>query len=180
LARAIYERGQFDLDASLRVGYILAGYAPAIWAYSMTHVLTRAFYAMKDSRTPTVVSVMMVVLNLLLNLLLVVPFGTAGLAMSTAICAMLQCVILVLAIRNYVEHPVDASVLHGWGKVALLTALMATALLPVTYLFDPRALSHLAVFIQLCVMVGIGAAVIGVGAWVLKVDELRWLIRRGR
>lgn len=180
LARAIYERGQFDLDASLRVATILAGYAPAIWAYSMTHVLTRAFYAMKDSRTPTVVSVMMVMLNLLLNLLLVVPFGAAGLAYSTAICAMLQCVVLVLAMRNYVEHPVDGSVLRGWGKVALLTMLMAAALLPMTLLFDARELSQAGVFAQLIAMVGLGALVMGGGAWLLKVEELRWLIKRGR
>ena len=95
LVRTVYERGQFDAADSVRVASILAGYAASIWAYAMTHVLTRAFYAREDAATPLRVSLAMVGLNLVLNLTLIWPLGAAGLAWSTAISGAGQAGLLV-------------------------------------------------------------------------------------
>ena len=56
LARVIYEHNKFTTADALRVATILIGYASAVWAYSMTHVITRAYYAVKDSKTPLKIS----------------------------------------------------------------------------------------------------------------------------
>ena len=45
-------------------------YAPAIWAYSLNHTITRAFYARGDTVTPMKVAIGMVGLNLSLNLII--------------------------------------------------------------------------------------------------------------
>ena len=92
LCRVVFEGREFTLADSRRCAMIVAAYAPAIWAYSMTHVLTRAFYAVKNSKTPMIASVAMVALNFLLNITLVWFLGAAGLALATAICAIIQCV----------------------------------------------------------------------------------------
>ncbi len=178
LCRVIYERGAFSLDDALRVGTILAGYSAAVWAYSMTHVLTRAFYARKDARTPLRISVGMVGLNLALNLTLIWKLGAAGLAWSTAASSAVQVVLMLRAVQRHVDRPVDAAVWRSWARTAAMTLLMAAALVPVLWLYDPATLSRGGAVLQLAVMVALGAAVFAGGSWLLGAEELRYLRRR--
>ncbi len=179
LTRVIFEHGRFDLQDSLRVAVILAGYASAVWAYSMTHILTRTFYAAGDSKTPLRVSVTMVLFNLALNLTLIWPLGAAGLAWSTAISAVAQVLILLLLVRKHAGPPVDASVLKGWARTAALTIVMAGALGPMLMRYPAQDQTWSGCVLLLSVMVIVGAAIIVTGGWLTGAEELRWL-RRGR
>jgi putative peptidoglycan lipid II flippase len=178
LSRLAYERGQFTLEDSQRVAWILLGYAPAIWAYSMNHVLTRAFYALGDSRTPVKVSLAMVGMNLLLNLILVWPLGAQGFAIATAVGAILQSVILILAIEQYLREPLGREVWMSWGKSLLASAVMGLTLLSVYYWIDPASLRPYDNFILLMAMVAAGGLIYAAAAWLAGCPEIRWILRR--
>lgn len=178
LARTVFEHGGFTTDDALRVSVILAGYASSVWAYSMTHTLTRAFYALKDAKTPLKISACMVGLNIVLNLTLIWPLGAAGLAWSTAISAAGQVVLLLLLIRRRVPRPIDASVLAGWRRTALSSVAMAAVLLPLTLVIDPATLTWWGSAGMLMAMVVLGAAVVLGVAWFSGAVELDWLRKR--
>ena len=178
ITRLIYERGEFSLADSQRVAMIMVGYASVIWAYSMTHVLTRAFYAMKDSSAPLRISIWMVTLNFVLNLLLIWPLGAAGLAWASATSAAMQVVLMTYALRKYVPVPVSADVLKGWKMTAMLTGLMTAVLLPVTLIYDASQMTRTQSAIQLAILLPVGAGIVLIGAWLLKAEELKWLKRR--
>jgi len=178
LVRLIFERGQFDPKDTARVATILIGYASAVWAYSMTHVVTRAFYAVKNAKTPLRVSVIMVVMNLILNLILVWPLGAAGLAWSSAITATIGCLVLLHMVRRYVDQPIDKAVVAGWIRTLLLTAVMAGALLPIVLLVDFKALGDVESALVLLGMTAGGALIMMVGAKITKAEELTWLLKR--
>lgn len=177
MTRVMFEHGKFELQDSLRVATILAGYASAVWAYSMTHILTRTFYAVGDSKTPLRVSMTMVVFNLALNLTLIWPLGAAGLAWSTAISATAQVLILLALVRKHVAKPVDASVLKGWLRTVVLTSTMSAALAPLLLNYPAHALTWTGCAGLLIAMVMIGAAVVLIGAKITGAEELRWLKR---
>ncbi|XAM01300.1 murein biosynthesis integral membrane protein MurJ [Phycisphaeraceae bacterium D3-23] len=178
LARVVYERGAFETGDALRVATILAGYATSVWAYSMMHTVTRAFYALKDATTPLKVSVGMVALNLTLNLTLIWPLGAAGLAWSTAVSAVAQAGLLLLLIRRRVDRPIDASVLKSWGRTALASAVMAAALWPALWWFDPATLSRTGSALLLAGMTLGGAGVVLAIAKLAGAEELGWVFRR--
>ncbi len=175
LTRVVFEHGRFELSDSLMVAGVLAGYASAVWAYSMTHILTRTFYAAGDSKTPLRVSMTMVVFNVALNLTLIWPLGAAGLAWSTAISAACQVFILLLLVRHHVGPPVDVSVVKGGMRTAALTAIMVVVLYPVIHIYPAETLSWSGSALLLSVMVVAGAAVMLVGGWFAGAEELRWL-----
>ncbi|MFN3167581.1 MAG: murein biosynthesis integral membrane protein MurJ [Phycisphaeraceae bacterium] len=178
LARAVFEHGGFTTDDALRVSVILAGYASSVWAYSMTHTLTRAFYALKDATTPLKISACMVALNLALNLTLIWPLGAAGLAWSTATSAAGQVALLLWLLRRRVDRPIDRSVTASWARTALASVVMAGVLWPITWLTDPAGLSWWASTGLLIGMVVLGGVVVlGVGV-LSNTEELRWLRRR--
>jgi len=179
LARAIYfPGGELVSDDAARIAWVLAGYAPAVWAYSMNHLLTRTFYARQNTITPMRVAVSTVALNLALNLLLIWPLGAAGLAWSTAICAVVQSVALLVLVRRYVSIPIDRAVVGSWLRTGLITGVMTAALIGLLMPFDLPGLSRGAVVGLLITATLIGAGIVGLGAYLLRMPELMWILRR--
>jgi putative peptidoglycan lipid II flippase len=184
LVRTIYERGAFAFEDSGRVATILAGYAAAVWAYSVCHVLTRCFYAVGDERSPVRIGLVMVGLNVVLNLTLIWaplapmggPLGVAGLAWSTAICAAAQAVWLLHRVRRHVSEPVNAAVWRSWSRTVGLTVLMSVILAGVVAWVKPATLSWSANAGMLAGLVGLGAAIIFGGAWLTRAEEVTWLL----
>ena len=80
-------------DADL-IARSLSFYAAGIWAFSLLQILNRAFYAMHDTRTPLVMSVFNIVINLAVELPLVwTHLGESGMAVGTLVSFALQALI---------------------------------------------------------------------------------------
>ncbi|MDX1682175.1 MAG: murein biosynthesis integral membrane protein MurJ [Phycisphaeraceae bacterium] len=178
LVRLIYARGAFSLDDVDRVATILSGYAVGVWAYSATHVVTRAFYARRDTITPLLVGVVIVILNLGLNLVLIWPLGAAGLAWSTAITASLQTVILLLLISRKAAHVLTRPVVIGCLRSVALTAVMAAAVASLAWALNPVAAGPWVSAAMLFGLVITGMMVYGAGAWWTGAPEWHWLLKR--
>jgi putative peptidoglycan lipid II flippase len=181
LAVVVFQGNNFTSANAVEVGTILLGYATAVWAYSMTQVLTKGFYAKDDAMTPVKVAMFCVGFNFVLNVLLIwTPLNTSGLAWSTAICGVIQAGVLLRLIRKHVAIPVDSKVLGSWGMTALLTTVMS-----VVVWFGIEGTWHregtwLQAFVALVVSVGSGISVYGVGAIFLKRPELHWALGRSK
>lgn len=199
LTATLLQGGDFDASDTRRVAFVLLGYAPAVWAYSMNHTLTRAMYALGDTMTPVRISVGMVALNLVLNVTLIcTPLREAGLAWSTAFCAILQSLLLLRATRRKVDarmsdQPpiVDAAVRRSWLRTAVASAIMV-AVVGVVLLVSagahpepapepaPEHASWGRQAIRLLLAVGVGAGVFAGLARVMRMPELHWALgRRG-
>ncbi len=178
LATVVFQGVNFTNQDALVVGSILLGYAPAVWAYSMMHVLTKGFYAKDDIMTPVKVAVFCVALNFILNITLIwTPLRTAGLAWSTAICAVIQVSILMIMIRKHVSVPVDSGVVRSWCTTAFLTLAMGGAVALVTQMWTAtEGVWHSTIVLTLSVLVGV--SVVGIGSLLLRKPELRWIFGR--
>jgi putative peptidoglycan lipid II flippase len=85
IVSVFFQRGNFTADDSLYIGYALAFYAPWLAQFGGGSLISRVFYAQKDSGTPVVIGIFGVVANVLLNLILIGPLGIGGLALATTI-----------------------------------------------------------------------------------------------
>lgn len=180
LATVILQGGAFDIENARRVGFVLLGYAPAIWAYSMTHVLTRAFYAREDAATPVKVALGVVVLNIALNCTLIwTPLKEAGLAWSTAVCAIVQVGVLLLLLRRHTGAVLDRAVCSSWARTVLASALMGGVVFVIGLQFEEVG-TWSASLGQLLVLVASGGVVVALLALALKMPELGWAIGRSK
>jgi putative peptidoglycan lipid II flippase len=86
----IYEHGHFDRGDTTAAAGALAGYALGLAGYAGIKVVTPAFYALNDARTPMRVALGSIGANLALNWFFVRVLGWAhvGLAVSTSFVAL--------------------------------------------------------------------------------------------
>jgi putative peptidoglycan lipid II flippase len=181
----------FDADGLTRASAVLTGFAPGVWAYSLNHVLTRAFYAKGDTSIPMKISMAMVALNLVLNLILIWPLREAGLAWATGLSAMIQTLILAAIVRRKLGvSPLDLPTIRGMLLVLLATVLMALCVYA-ALTYTPRALAALQLefidpaihtwrvnLILLITGTLTGMASFAAASLVLRLPELRWLFQR--
>jgi putative peptidoglycan lipid II flippase len=171
--------GGFSDEGVARGAAVLLGFAPGVWAYSLNHVLTRAFYAKHNTRTPMRVAVSMVTLNLGLNLLLIWPLKEAGLAWSTAVSAMVQTVVLLsLCGTRLGLRPLDRETLGAFARISLAALLMAAAVTGVMFAWPGDAATWTGRAIRLAACVAAGAVGYAVAARVLRAPEMSWILQR--
>jgi len=161
------------------ISAVLLACAPAVWVYSINHVLTRAFYALGDTTTPMRVGLWMVGLNFLLNITLIWPLAEAGLALATTISAVMQMVVLMAILsKRPGGAAIDRATVIGGLKIALATAIMAGACAAVLWAW-PEATTWRSALARLAIVSITGMASFGAAALALKLAELRWLMARG-
>ena len=167
----------FSDEGIVRASAVLSGYAIAVWAYSLNQLFTRAFYARGDTRTPMRIALVMVGANVVLNVVLIWWLKEAGLAWSTAICAIGQTVGLVIAARKKLGLELFAGKTKAVGLILAGSGVMGAALVVVSVVYGPGA-SWGGELIRVLALTGVGAVVYGVWSIVTRMDELGWLVSR--
>jgi putative peptidoglycan lipid II flippase len=181
LTAVVFQGKNFMSDDVLQVGTILLGYATAVWAYSMTQVLTKGFYAKGDAMTPVKIAVFCVALNFILNLVLIwTPLHAAGLAWSTAICGVLQACVLLLVIRKHILVPVNGEVIRSWSTTAVLTFVMGVTVACIVQGTWTQGGGWWQAFWVLTIAVAAGLAIVTFGSLMLRKPELQWVLGRNR
>ncbi len=123
----IFERGAFDDTGTAMTARALQMYAVGILFMGWMDMLNRSFYALQDAKTPMLVAVGAVALNVALNLVLIRPLGHAGLALGTALATMASALTLLYLLRRRLGR-IDGAALLRSLSVSLAGSLAGAAL----------------------------------------------------
>ncbi|MCF6157101.1 MAG: murein biosynthesis integral membrane protein MurJ [wastewater metagenome] len=121
----LYRRNQFNAESAYRTSRVVLFYGIGIWAYCGLHVLIRAFYSVKDTVTPVKVGAICVGLNLILNISLIWIVQEGGLALSTAISAITQIIILTIILQKRLHIKIEKEVVISLQKTMVASIAMA-------------------------------------------------------
>ena len=102
-------------------------YAPGLVGYSAVKIASPSFYSMGDSRTPAIVSVISIGVNLVLNLMLVRVMGYRGLALGTAIAALFNAGTLLYLLDRRLDGLDGKRIAVSFGKILVASVLMGAA-----------------------------------------------------
>lgn len=127
IVRFVLERGEFSAASTALTVYALRFYAIGLLGQAAIEIVTRAFYALEDTRTPVLVAAGAMILNLTLALLLRPGLGYGGLALALSISALVEAALLLgLARRRF--GSLDEPRLIGSAAKSLAGALALVAL----------------------------------------------------
>ena len=126
MIRAIYEGGRFDAYDTRQTALALSCYAIGLVGYSGVKVLNPAFYALRDSRTPMLVSLASIAINFLAATatLHYTSLGHAGLALSASVVALSSFLLLFWILRNKIGGIYGRDLAASTGKMALASLFM--------------------------------------------------------
>ena len=144
IVQALLQHGLFSLDDAETTAVTLSFFAVGLVGYSAVEILTRAFYAMRDSKTPVIISVSQFILKIALSLMLLDPFavfggvswGMGALAFATGFSSIGEAVVLFILLHQRIGELFKRSLLTFIGRRLLATAGMGVGLLIVRIILD--------------------------------------------
>ena len=95
IVEIVYGRGNFQQESIALTGLALACYAPRFVFAGIREILTRAFFALQDTKTPMIISAIGVGCNILFSILLIRRLGMAGIALGTVVSVFVIAVLLL-------------------------------------------------------------------------------------
>ncbi len=120
---ALFQHGAFHAADTAATAAVLRAYGYGLLAVVAINALRSGFQAMGDTRTPMMVSLAALVVNLLLKIVLYKPLGAAGIALATSANAWINLAALaVIGARRFLFQP-DA-VLKGVAMAAATSAVL--------------------------------------------------------
>ncbi|MFN8474241.1 MAG: murein biosynthesis integral membrane protein MurJ [Anaerolineae bacterium] len=172
LVAVMFQRGAFDAQSTALVAASLWGWCLGLIAHSSLEIVSRTFFAMKNTFTPFKVAFVCMLINMGLALALREPLGVTGLALANSIAFSIEALVLLFLLRRRIAGVEGQWLLVGLGKI-LASALVASAVMFFlrTLLADQRSIVILAI-------VGLAGALVYVaGVLLLGLDEARLVLR---
>ena len=127
---AIYQGGRFQPYDTQQTALALSYYAIGLMGYAALKVLSPAFYALDDARTPMLVSLGSILVNYLAasTMIRVAGLRHAGLALSTSAVALFGFVVLFAILRRRIGGVYGRELLTQVGKIALASGVMGAVI----------------------------------------------------
>lgn len=100
LVHVFFEHGSFTHADTIATATAVLCYAIGLWAFAGLRIIVAAFYSLQDTKTPAISAAVAVVGNIAFSLALMGPLGAPGLALATALAAMLNGGILVVMLAR--------------------------------------------------------------------------------
>lgn len=164
----LYGRGAFTLEAIKMTGNALFYYSIGMLAFGLRDILSRAFYALQDTKTPMINASIAVVLNIVLNIILSRYLGIGGLALATSISAIVGTGLLFITLRRKIGGFGLKEISKSFVKMSLASIFMGFIALG-SFNFLKQALRE---NLALIIAIGVGAIVYGILVYFMRIPEV--------
>ncbi|EFI41499.1 murein biosynthesis integral membrane protein MurJ [Peptoniphilus sp. oral taxon 386] len=188
LARPIVDvaffHGKFTLQNAIDTTATLRFYTLALISISLSNVLNRVYYSIADTKTPFIIGLINVSINVGLNLLVAHKFGTRGLAASVSIATTVAVLISFILLREKIGNLGIKSYVKALVKTLMSSTAMGIFCLiyfPIEKVLTPLMHSHgssiIIKLLLLMIVVGIAAIIYGLCLYHLGVREIRDVVK---
>lgn len=177
--RLILGSGEFNWDATITTADVLGFFAIGLLGQSLVHVLARAFYAVKDTRTPALCGLSSVAIGVVTAYIVKDSLGISGLALAVAVQETINAGLLWILLQRHIgahENQAILKTLYKLSVAGLVLLVVAQSLkLPIATFVDTK--TFWGIFLQaLGVSVGGLIAYITVGL-LLRVEEVYTILQ---
>ncbi|HEY0429690.1 MAG TPA: murein biosynthesis integral membrane protein MurJ [Pyrinomonadaceae bacterium] len=179
IIRLIYERGKFDAADTSMTAYALAGYSIGLTGYAAIKILSPAFYALDDAKTPMIIALGSIVVNaiasfLFRNWLSPYGYGHVGVSLATSSVALVNFFALALMMRKRIKRLNGREIFSAFARIAVASAVMSVVCY-FSYYFLHRQFGGNGFFyksIECFAPIALGGIVFVALAKILKVNEI--------
>ncbi|MBK9163611.1 MAG: murein biosynthesis integral membrane protein MurJ [Acidobacteria bacterium] len=187
----IYQRGEFDAFDTNMTGWALAAYSIGLAGYAAIKVLSPAFYALDDAKTPMYISLASIIVHVpssfglmqLLSTVGVSPerpngFGHVGVALATSTVALVNFIALTMLMRRKIGRLNGRDIIAALVKIAIASAAMSVVCyLSYQYISGLFAAeTFISRLLEAFVPIGLGGVTFLVAAKLLRIGEVEQVV----
>lgn len=182
IVRLVFGASRYDWEATVLTGLTLSAFAISLFTQAISQIVTRAFYALLDSKTPVIIGVVSIILNASLSAIFILyfHFSVWSLAISTSIASIVNTVILVIVLVRKMGTLSWKTLISSPLRMAVAAGIMVGILfVPLKLLdqliFDTSRISGLILLTGITSFIGL--AWYWFLVWVFGVTEARVFFR---
>ncbi len=174
----LFERGQFDARSTSMVSWALLWFSAGLVGHSLVEILSRAFYALHDTKTPVAIGLAAMGLNAVFSFGFAALFGFwgwmphGGLALANSLATALETVMLIIFMRRRLGGIEGGYIIKG-----TLQYIAASMVMVVSILVWLHFTSQSSIWLQGLGGVLLGSLFYGAGLILLKVSEVQSVFR---
>ncbi|HEU0002161.1 MAG TPA: murein biosynthesis integral membrane protein MurJ [Ktedonobacteraceae bacterium] len=148
IIQVLLQHGAYSLESAESTAVPLAFFAVGLAGLASVEILTRSFYAMRDSRTPVIVSIAQFILKIALSILFLsiiflnqtsvttISWGLGALALSTSLAGLLEAFVLLWLLQQRIGQLELRALARFAGRVLLASLAMGVALIVLRFILD--------------------------------------------
>lgn len=179
--RFMYEfsGGAFGAEDTDNTAYALVFYTIGVFGYAAIHTLSRAFYALKDTKTPVSVAVLSIAVNVVLSILLVGPMAQGGLALAYSIAGIFNMVVLIVLLNRSIGDIGSGALFKSTCQTIAISLVMGGVVWGLTALLENALPVHtkLAQLVEIVLAIAVGAGFYAKLSLMLKMPEAEQCMR---
>jgi putative peptidoglycan lipid II flippase len=176
IVRVLFERGAFTRTDVAATAAALIAYAVGVPATVLAKVLAPSFFARGDTKTPVLVGVVALAVNLVFIFALMVPLGATGIALAASFSAMFNAGTLAALLVRRRFFRADRGLRRRAPRM-LLAAIAMGVVLALAVQFVPPAAGALR-WARLAAIIAVGGLAYGLAGQALAAFDIRALGRR--
>ncbi|ULA62645.1 MAG: putative lipid II flippase MurJ [Nitrospira sp.] len=177
IVHLFFEHGTFTAHDTAETALAVLCYAVGLWAFGGVRIIVAVFYSLQDTTLPAISAAVAVAANIALSLALMPLLGAAGLALATALAAMVNGGILIVVLNRRLGGVEWGSV----GRSSLRVVLAALPLMAIcSWVANVSLWAHSGDWVEKSALL-LGAIGISAGSYLgvhalLKSDELNMVL----
>ncbi len=190
IIRLIFSRGAFKESDVPMTAYALAGYSIGLTGYAAIKILSPAFYALNDAKTPMIIAICSIAVNAVASYFFrnwlsnfgVSPeypsgYGHVGVALATSSVALVNFFALALMMRKRIGRIDGREIVAAFFKIAVASAVMsAVCYFSYHFLFNRFGIDSFSTkIIEAFVPIVLGVITFVLMAKILRVSEINKL-----
>lgn len=182
VVRLVFGASQFNWNDTVLTGRTVAFLSLGLAAQSVILLLVRAFYALKDTKTPVIVSIVSVVLNIILSIVFIrgLKLDVWSLGIAYAISTNLSFVMLIYFLDQKIKG-LSSERLYKPALKMLLAAIVAAAALYIPMKALDQLVFDTTKTINLIFLTGIassiGLLIYFLLVWFMKINEVNTFVQ---
>jgi putative peptidoglycan lipid II flippase len=169
----LFQRGEFGPEDAQLVSWALLWYALGLVGHSVVEIISRAYYALHDTRTPVLAGMGAMGINVALSLTLPALFSQrgwlplGGLALANSIATGLEMILLLILMSRRLDGIEGRSIAQAVRQASAASGLMGLAIW-----IGLNSVGQSALWLQAVGGIVLGGGIYVLVAWLLRVPEL--------
>lgn len=160
--------GEFDKNSINLTSGILFFFAISIPFESLTHILTRSFYALKNTLTPMFINIISIIINIIITIKIATKYGVNWFSLGFAISFIVQVILLAFFLKSHLTNFDSKKFIKYFIK------LISTALLMSLSIYAIKSLNlNINKTLKILFELITGATSFFIFAYIMKMEELK-------